>query len=107
MLGCPNFGFGRNFIKWINTIYKEPTFCIKNISSELTMQRGYIKDVPISALLFILAVEILSVKIKQAENIDAIRVFDDISNLIHYTDDTTSTLADKQLIYNICYEAVE
>ena len=64
------------------------------------MQRGVCQGFAISALLFILAVEILLVKIKQSENIDGITVFDEVSHLIQYADDTTLTLADEQSITN-------
>ena len=64
------------------------------------MQRGVHQGCTISALLFILAVEILSVRLKQSENIDGIRVFDEVSHLIQYADDTTLTLADEQSITN-------
>ena len=104
MFGClKKFGFGNNFISWISTIYNQPTFCVKNngwITSELTMQRGVRQGCAISALLFILAVEILSIKIKQAENINGIQIFNDLSYLIQYADDTTLTLADEQSITN-------
>ena len=60
----------------------------------IILQRGVCQGCAISALLFILTVEILSVKIKQAENIDGIKVFDDVSHLIQCLDDTTLTLAD-------------
>ena len=59
-----------------------------------------------SDLLFILVVEILSVKIKQAENFDEIRVFDNVSHLIQSANDTTLTLADEQSITK-CHEAVK
>ena len=64
------------------------------------MQRGVRQGCAISALLFIIAVEILSVKIKQSENIDGIKVFDEVSHLIQYADNTTLTLADEQSITN-------
>ena len=104
MFGCLNkFGFGANFISWINIIYNQPTFCIKNngwITSELNMHRGVRQGCAVSALLFVLAVEIFSVKLKQDENINGIKIFGDTVHLVQYADDTTLTLTDKSSVEN-------
>ena len=102
MLQClKKFGFGKYFLTWINIIYNKPTFCIKNngwLSAELTMQRGVRQGCAVSALLFVLAVEIFSVKLKQHKNIKGIKMFDDTIHLIQYADDTTLTLKNEQSV---------
>jgi hypothetical protein len=61
------FNFGNNFTKWISIFYNMPGFKMKNngwISERLPMNRGIRQGCPLSALLFILSVEILAVMIR-------------------------------------------
>ena len=56
------FSFGDDFIRWIKIFYKNPVFRIKNngwVSGSSSMTRGTRQECPMSALLFVLAVEIL------------------------------------------------
>ena len=55
------FNFGDKFIKWIKILYKNPNFCIKNkgwISRKCKMHRGIRQGCPVSALLFLFAMEV-------------------------------------------------
>ena len=66
------FNFGPSFKKWIKTIYDRPEACIKNnghISNSFSIYRGIRQGCPVSALLFVLAVEILGLKIRQSPTI--------------------------------------
>ena len=66
-----HFNFGESFIKWIKLLYHEPQASVKNngyISDCFKMTRGIRQGCPVSALLFILCVEILSIKIKSSIN---------------------------------------
>ncbi len=69
------FNFGETFIKWIQTLYHKSTSYIKNngyISEGFEATRGVKPGCPLSALLFILVVEILALRIKQNKEIKAI-----------------------------------
>ena len=58
--------FGENFIRWIKTLYTDPRILIKNngwLSNEIKIERGVRQGCPISALLFILTVELLALSI--------------------------------------------
>ena len=58
--------FGKQFIQWIKTLYSEPKAIIKNngyLSSKINITCGIRQGCPVSALLFILIIEILSHKI--------------------------------------------
>lgn len=66
------FNFGSKFIGMIKTLYNKPTFELKNngwMSKPCTMQRGMHQGGPVSALLFILVLEILAVQIKSDNEI--------------------------------------
>ena len=101
------YGFGDYFTRWIEILYTSPTYCIKNngwISKESTMNRGIRQGCAVSALLFILAVEFLSVQMKQNENVKGISVSNTESKLLQYADDSTLTLMDSQSISYALHE---
>ena len=62
------FNFGNSVKNWIKTIYTHPVAVIKNnghISDQFTIHRGVRQGCPVSALLFILCVEIVTLRIRQ------------------------------------------
>jgi hypothetical protein len=98
--------FGNNFINWMQILYSNPTFRIKNngwISKDITMSRGIRQGCPVSALLFILVVEIMACNIRDNKDIKGIklnvngRTYE--SNISQYADDSALTLTDKISIY--------
>ena len=95
------YGFGNYFKNWVNILYTEPTITIKNngwLSKKLTMERGIRQGCPLSALLFILATEILSTNLKTNENITGIKIGTHESIICQYADDTTLTLGNKKSV---------
>ena len=63
-----HFGFGEGFKSWISTIYNGICACIKNnnwVSEKFPVTRGIHQGCPISALLFIIAAEIMADKIRK------------------------------------------
>ena len=94
---CRCFGFGENIMKWIETIMSDRYACVKNngyISSEFKLQRGIRQGCPLSPLLFVLAVELLALKIRQEKSIKGIKVVDTFTKIRQYADDTTFLLKD-------------
>ncbi len=71
------FNFGPEFIAWIKTLYSNPKSVIKNngwMSSEFDVSRGIKQGCPISALLFILVVEIMGLKLRQDTELKGLHV---------------------------------
>ncbi len=69
------FNFGPSFMQWIKILYKNPVAVIKNngwVSENIKLERGIRQGCPISALLFILVVEVLSLDIKN--NIEGYKI---------------------------------
>ena len=96
-----HYKFGGNFIQWVQTLYKSPRACVKNngyISEDFYIQRGIKQGCPLSALLFILCVEILAVKIRQNRHIQGYEIGRDEQTrkevkISQYADDSTIILA--------------
>jgi hypothetical protein len=95
------FNFGDGFIKWIQILYTNSGIVIKNngwLSSEIKPSRGIRQGCPVSALLFILAVEILAQNIRDNEKISGICVNDEEIKISQYADDTYMLLSDIESI---------
>ena len=96
-----HYKFGNTFIQWVHTLYKSPRACVKNngyISDDFLIERGIRQGCPLSALLFILCVEILAVKIKNNNNIKGYEIYSENHTLAEikisqYADDSTIILA--------------
>ena len=78
MLGSlKQFGFGNSFIRWIHTMYSGIGSCVLNngwISAPCTVQRGIRQGCPLSALIFVIAVEILAIKIRTNDDIGGFEI---------------------------------
>lgn len=64
--------FGESFIKWVNTIYKGAESCDINngwTSKPFKVSKGIRQCCPLSALLFLLVVEILAINIRSEEDL--------------------------------------
>ena len=91
------FNFGDSFKQWIKIIYNNPECCVTNngyASSFFSISRGIRQGCPISALLFLLVVEIMSLHIKQNPDIVGICVGDESIKVSQLADDTTLFLKD-------------
>ena len=91
------FNFGKSFITWIKLMYTNSAFRIKNngwISTNYDMERGLRQGCPCSALLFVLAVEVLATLIRNDTNIRGIEIGGKEHRIVQYADDTTLCVRD-------------
>ena len=71
------FNFGSGFINWIKTLYTNPLCLVKNngyFSNIINLSRGIRQGCAISAIIFILVVEVLSLNLKQNTDIKGIKI---------------------------------
>ena len=90
------FNFGEGFRKWVKILYNKPVISIKNngwLSSDISLSRGVRQGCPLSALLFVLTVEVMAIRLRDNQNIIGFQCLD--KNIKHsmYADDTTLLLA--------------
>ena len=91
------FGFGQNSISWVELILENQESCVSNggkTTKYFKLNRGACQGDPISAYLFILALEILFLLIKENPHIKGLNIFDHCYLYSAYADDTTFFLKD-------------
>ena len=71
------FNFGESLIKWVKVMYCNPRCKIINngyISESFKLSRGVKQGCPLSAYLFIIAIEMLAAKIRSNNNIKGLEI---------------------------------
>ena len=98
------YNFGTNFIYFTKTLYNETTKAVinkGNISKWFKAERGVRQGCPISPYLFILAVEILSSKIRSLNDIKGIKIGGTEIKISQLPDDTTCFIKDDISLQNM------
>ena len=105
------FGFNESFISWVETLYSEIQTCVVNngwISEVFKNKRGIRQGCPLSALLFVLSVEIMALRLRGNDEINGIKVsLDNIAHCIKISqlaDDTTLFCSSKDDVSNAMNE---
>ena len=89
------FNFGSNFINMVQIFYNNISSCVLNnnlTSKYISIHRGVRQGDPLSSLLFVIAIEILNVKIRDDRNIHGIMFSNEELKVLNYADDTTLKL---------------
>ena len=98
------FGIGEVFINWVRTIYSNASSVISingHFSERIPLKRGVRQGCPLSALLYVLVIEILALQLRHNPNIVGFTVGGEKIVSAHYMDDTTIII--KQ---NRCFKEV-
>ena len=91
------FGFGEVFKEWVVIIYSNIESCIINngvTTRYFPIKSGIRQGCPLSALLFVIAVELLSISIKNNNEIRGFKVGEENFKITQLADDTTLFLKD-------------
>ena len=89
--------FGSDLIAWFNTFYKDISSCVINngySSAFFNLNRGVRQGCPLSGMLFILGLELLTQSIKHDNQIKGISANKKEIKMCQYADDTTCFLKD-------------
>ena len=91
------FNFGPDIQNWIKTFYYNVTSCVLNnghASAFFSLQRGVRQGCPLSGVLFVLGIELLSKTVKSDPTIKGIQVNKHELKISQYADDTTVFVRD-------------
>ena len=85
------FNFGESLIKWVKVMYSNPRCKIVNngyFSESFKLSRGVKQGCPLSAYVFIIAIEMLAVKIRSNNNIKGLEIRGLKTKVSLYADDS-------------------
>ena len=96
ILNLESYGFGKNFILWVKILLRYWESCVNGgtTTKYLALWRGARQGDPISAFLFILALEVLFILIKLKPEIEGMTIFDYNYLYSAYAGDTNFFLKD-------------
>ena len=91
-----SFGFGPEFLQWVRVLFKNVESCVMNnghSTGYFPLERGTRQGDPLSVYLFILALEIMFIQIRNNDQIKGLKINDikliiNIIKLSAYADDT-------------------
>ena len=91
------FNFGPDLIRWVRVFYSDIQSCIINnglCSDYFSLHHGVRQGDPLSPYLFVVAVEILAIDIRNQENIKGIKIKVLETKVLQFADDTTTVISD-------------
>ena len=98
------FGFGKDFVQWIKTLFKNSQSCVMNNGTStgyFSVERGTRQDDPLSPHLFILTLETSFIKVRNDSSVKGFWIKQIEIELSAYADDTTFLVKDAQSLWRI------
>ena len=105
------FGFGKDLIKWISILMTDTVSCVSYcgwLSDFFPVESGIRQGCPLSPLAFVIAIELLAIKIRQSRNIQGITKWfknddplDIALKIALYADDVTLFLKDETDLFHV------
>ena len=98
------YGFGKNFLKWINVLLNNQESCVINggfTTQYFKLERGTRQGDPISTYLFVLVLEIVFLLIQENKKIHGLNIFNHTFLHTAYADDTTFFLSNQQSVTEV------
>jgi hypothetical protein len=89
------FGFGKNFRKWTEILYRNITAKVQvngTVTEQFEIQRSVRQGCPLSMLLYVIAIEILSIKVRTNKEIKGIKIpnLKEEIKMLQHADDCTN-----------------
>ena len=84
------FNFGPSFIQWIRVLYNNASSCVMNhgfSTGPFPLGRGVKQGDPLSPYLFIMALEVLAIRVRNDDSIQGFKIGDETVNLSLFADD--------------------
>lgn len=104
------FGIGEEFIEWVRTIYSNGTAVLNingYLSNEIPLNRGVRQGCPLSALLYILVIEVLAIQLRLNPNIIGFKIGGEKIVSTHYSDDATIIIKQNRCFKEVIKELKE
>ncbi len=99
-----SFGIGEGFISWIKILYQNASTRIKingYLSKNIPINRGVRQGCPLSALLYVLIIEVLALQFRKNPNLVGFNVGGEKIISLHYADDAVIAI-----LQNRCFKEV-
>ena len=103
LIAFKKFGFGDSFCQWVETLMADTKSCMNYcgwLTEYFSVDSGIRQGCPFSPLAFILALELVAIRIRESRDVQGISILDTLIKIALYADDITLFLQDEQDMYH-------